>query len=262
MSYEQIKFLKKIKIKKTIIFITQIMIGLIFLIGWELLSKYEIINSFIFSSPSKIIKCLIELYEQKNLFNHILVTTNEVLISFLLGSIISFILAIIFYMIPTSKKIFDPYITMLNSLPKVALGPIIIIWIGANSNSIIVMALLINLIVSLVGFYNGFINTDIYKVKLLKTLKANKLQILTKLIIPANLENIMSTLKLNISMSLIGVIMGEFLVSKEGIGYLILYGTQVFNLNLVMTGIFILIILSFCFYKTIITIEKYVLKKQ
>lgn len=206
MSYEQIKFLKKIKIKKTIIFITQIMIGLIFLIGWELLSKYEIINSFIFSSPSKIIKCLIELYKQKNLFNHILVTTNEVLISFLLGSIISFILAIIFYMIPTSKKIFDPYITMLNSLPKVALGPIIIIWIGANSNSIIVMALLINLIVSLVGFYNGFINTDIYKVKLLKTLKANKLQILTKLIIPANLENIMSTLKLNISMSLIGLL--------------------------------------------------------
>ena len=262
MSHEQIKFLKKIKIKKTIIFITQIMIGIIFLIGWELLSKYEIINSFIFSSPSKIIKCLIDLYEQKNLFNHILVTTNEVLISFLLGSIISFILAIIFYMIPTSKKIFDPYITMLNSLPKVALGPIIIIWIGANSNSIIVMALLINLIVSLVGFYNGFINTDVYKVKLLKTLKANKPQILTKLVIPANLENILSTLKLNISMSLIGVIMGEFLVSKEGIGYLILYGTQVFNLNLVMTGIFILIILSFCFYKAIITIEKYVSKKQ
>lgn len=262
MSHEQIKFLKKIKIKKILIFITQIIIGISFITGWELLSRYEIINSFIFSSPSKIIICLIELFEQKNLFNHILVTTNEVLISFLLGSIISFILAIIFYMIPTSKKIFDPYLTMLNSLPKVALGPIIIIWIGANSNSIIVMALLINLIVSLVGFYNGFINTDTYKIKLLKTMKATKLQILTKLVIPANLENIISTLKLNISMSLIGVIMGEFLVSKEGIGYLILYGTQVFNLNLVMTGIFILIILSFVFYKTITTIEKYVLKKQ
>lgn len=262
MSPEQQIFLKKIKTKKILIFITQIFLGITFIIGWELLSTHEIINSFIFSSPSKIISCLIELINQKNLFNHILVTTNEVLISFILGSLISFILAIVFYMIPTSKKIFDPYITMLNSLPKVALGPIIIIWMGANSKSIIVMALLINLIVSLVGFYNGFINTDMYKIKLLKTLKANKLQLLTKLIIPANLENIMSTLKLNISMSLIGVIMGEFLVSKEGIGYLILYGTQVFNLNLVMTGIFILIILSFIFYKTITTIEKIVLKKQ
>lgn len=262
MSNEQIKFLKKIKFNKIIIFITQIIIGLTFLISWELLSHYEIINSFIFSSPSKIIKCLIELYQQNNLFNHIFITTLEVFISFILGSIISFIIAIIFYMIPTSKKIFDPYITMLNSLPKVALGPIIIIWMGANNTSIIVMALLINLIVSLVGFYNGFINTDTYKIKLLKTMKAKKIQILTKLIIPANLENILSTLKLNISMSLIGVIMGEFLVSKEGIGYLILYGTQVFNLNLVMTGIFILIILSFCFYKTITLIEKITLKKQ
>ena len=262
ISIKQQNFLKKIKRKKILIFITQIIIGLIFIISWELLSYYEFINSFIFSSPSKIIKCLIDLINQKNLFNHILVTTNEVLFSFILGSIISFIIAIIFYMIPTTKKIFDPYLTMLNSLPKVALGPIIIIWMGANSKSIIVMALLINLIVSLIGFYNGFINTDEYKIKLLKTLKASKLQLLTKLIIPANLENIMSTLKLNISMSLIGVIMGEFLVSKEGIGYLILYGTQVFNLNLVMTGIFILIILSFCFYKTITTIEKIILKKQ
>ena len=262
MSLEQKKFIKKIKIKKTIIFITQIFLGILFILSWELLSRFEIINPFIFSSPSKILTCLIDLYQDKNLFNHILVTTNEVLLSFILGSIISFILAIVLYMSETTKKILDPYITILNSLPKVALGPIIIIWMGANNKSIIVMALLINLIVSLVGFYNGFINTDNYKVKLLKTLKATKIQILTKLVIPANLENIMSTLKLNISMSLIGVIMGEFLVSKEGIGYLILYGTQVFNLNLVMTGIFILIILSFIFYKTITSIEKMVLKKQ
>lgn len=262
MSHEQKIFLKKIKTQKILIFITQISLGIIFILAWELLSKYEIINSFIFSSPSKIIKCLIDLYQDKNFFNHILVTTNEVLLSFLIGSLISFITAIIFYMSNTLKKILDPYITILNSLPKVALGPIIIIWMGANNKSIIIMALLINLIVSLVGFYNGFINTDNYKVKLLKTLKANKIQILTKLVIPANLENIISTLKLNISMSLIGVIMGEFLVSKEGIGYLILYGTQVFNLNLVMTGIFILIILSFIFYKIITTIEKIILKKQ
>ena len=262
MSANQIKYLKKLKIKKIIIFITQISIALLFFITWELLSKYNIINSFIFSSPSKILSCLKELNSTGKLFNHILITSNEVLISFILGSVTSFLIAIILYMSNTLKKITDPYITILNSLPKVALGPIIIIWIGANNNSIIFMALLINFIVSLIGFYNGFTNTDPYKIKLMKTLKATKIQTLTKLVIPSSLENIFSTLKLNISMSLIGVIMGEFLVSKEGIGYLILYGTQVFNLNLVMTGIFILIIQSFIFYKTLTIIEKILIKNH
>ena len=260
MSISQQHYLKKIKQKKLIIFITQISLGIIFFTVWELLSRYNIINSFIFSSPTKIFKCIINLYKDQNLFNHIFITSKEVLLSFILGSLISFIIANILYLSDTLKKIMDPYITILNSLPKVALGPIIIIWMGANNNSIIVMALLINLIVSLVGFYNGFVNTDVYKIKLMKTLNANKIQILFRLVIPRSIENIFSTLKLNISMSLIGVIMGEFLVSKEGIGYLILYGTQVFNLNLVMAGIFILIFLSFIFYKTITIIEKYVNK--
>lgn len=204
MSTSQKEYLKKRKKKKIFIFITQIFIGILFFLTWELLSRFNIINSFIFSSPSKILCCLLNLYQDKNLFNHIFVTSKEVLISFALGSLISFIIANILYLSNTLKKIVDPYITILNSLPKVALGPIIIIWMGANNKSIIIMALLINLIVSLVGFYNGFINTDPYKIRLLRTFKANKLQILFKLVIPSSLENIMSTLKLNISMSLIG----------------------------------------------------------
>ena len=150
---------------------------------------------------------------------------------------------------------------MLNSLPKVSLGPLLIIWVGANNNSIIVMALLINLIVSIIGFYNGFINTDNYKIRLLKSFNANNFEILFNLVIPGSLENIFSTLKLNISMSLIGVIMGEFLSSKSGIGYLILYGTQVFNLNLVMTGIFLLLVLSYLVYYLINKFEYKLINK-
>ena len=148
---------------------------------------------------------------------------------------------------------------MPNSLPKVALGPIIIIWAGANIKSIITMALLINLIVSIITIYNGFIQTDKNKIKLLESFKATKLQIITKLIIPNSLVTIISSLKLNISMSLIGVIMGEFLVSKAGIGYLIIYGTQIFNLNIVMSGILILVIISYILYKIISIIENKVL---
>ncbi len=248
--------LKKIKIEKRNIRIIQINIGLSFIILWEVLSRFNIINSFIFSSPSKILITIIDLYKNNNLFNNIYITLLELFISFILGSIIGFIIAIIFYRFNFIKKIFDPYLTLLNSLPKVALGPLLIIWIGANNKSIIVMALLINLIVSIVGFYGGFINTDPYKIKLIKSFGANERQIILNLVIPECMENIFSTLKLNISMSLIGVIMGEFLSSKAGIGYLILYGTQVFNLNLVMTGITLLLILSYLLYLIINTFEK------
>lgn len=198
--------LKKIKKEKRNIRITQITIGLSLIIIWELLSRFNIINSFIFSSPSKVLITIIDLYKNNNLFNNIYVTLLELFVSFILGSIIGFIIALIFYRFNYIKKVFDPYLTLLNSLPKVALGPLLIIWIGANNKSIIVMALLINLIVSIVGFYNGFINTDEYKLKLIKSFGANEKQIIINLVIPECMENIFSTLKLNISMSLIGII--------------------------------------------------------
>ena len=198
--------LKKIKKEKRNIRITQITIGLSLIIIWELLSRFNIINSFIFSSPSKVLITIIDLCKNNNLFNNIYVTLLELFVSFILGSIIGFIIALIFYRFNYIKKVFDPYLTLLNSLPKVALGPLLIIWIGANNKSIIVMALLINLIVSIVGFYNGFINTDEYKLKLIKSFGANEKQIIINLVIPECMENIFSTLKLNISMSLIGLL--------------------------------------------------------
>ena len=145
---------------------------------------------------------------------------------------------------------------ILNSLPKVALGPIIIIWSGAGIKSIVLMALLISTIITIINVYQGFSDTEVNKIKLMKSLKASKNQIYTKLILPANYNNIISTLKINISMSLIGVIMGEFLVSKSGLGYLIMYGSQVFNLNLVIAGIVLLCIIAAIMYYLILYIEK------
>lgn len=261
MSNDQKLFLKKIKKQKIIILATQILIVFLFFFLWEIGARLNIINEFIFSSPSKIISTIINLIATNNLFNHIFATLYEILIAFFLGIILGFIIAIILYEFPLLAKITDPFLTMLNSLPKVALGPLIIIIVGANVKSVIVMALLINLIISIITIYNGFINIDPAKLKLLDSFKATKFQKLIKLIIPASYKTIISSLKLNISMSQIGVIMGEFLVSKEGLGYLIIYGTQVFNLSLVMSGILILIIISFILYKLVTYLEKYLLKK-
>lgn len=256
MSKDQIAYLKRRKRNKIIILFSQISLLITFIVSWELLSKYEIINSFIFSSPSKIINTLMSLYKENNLFIHIYTTSIEIIISFLLSTLFGFIIALFFYIFPIVKKILDPFITMINSLPKVALGPLIIIWMGANTKSIIFMALLINLIVTFITILNGFLNTDKDKIKLFKVLGASKKDIITMLIIPSSRNEIVSALRLNLSLSLIGVIMGEFLSCKKGIGYLILYGTQVFNLSLVMCGIFLLLLLSFIFYELINLIDK------
>lgn len=256
MSPEQKKYLKRIKLEKLLITIIQFSLLIGFIVIWELLSKYNLINSFIFSSPSKIFNTIISLYKDNNLFQHIFITTFEVIISFSLCTILGFLIALLFYIFPILKRILDPFITMINSLPKVALGPLIIIWMGANIKSIIFTALLINLIVTFITIYNGMINTDQDKLKLFKIFNASKKDILLKLIIPSSKNEIISALKLNISMSLIGVIMGEFLSCKKGIGYLILYGSQVFNLSLVMAGILLLLLLSFIFFCIINYIDK------
>lgn len=260
MSNEQKLYLKKEKHNKRKIVLLQVLLIISFLTIWEVLTNLEIISAFIYSSPSRILNTLVNLIKENNLFIHIYTTIIEVLISFFLGISLGFISALILYECPLLAKVLDPFLTMLNSLPKVALGPLIIILCGANTKSIILMALLINLIVSIITIYNGFISTDEYKLKLFKSMNASKIQILTKLVIPSSYQTIITSLKLNVSLTLIGVIMGEFLVSKQGIGYLIVYGKQVFNLNLVMTGIILLIVISYILYKLIIIIENKLLK--
>lgn len=256
MSKEQKNYLKKLKLNKFKISLYQILIFIIFILVWQYLSDKNIINTFITSSPKNIISTLKNLYMNNNLLFHIWITTKETIISFMITTILSLIISILLYNFKTLSKILDPYLTILNSLPKVALGPIIIIWIGANTKSIITMAILISIIVSIQTIYNGFENTDKLKIKLFKTFNAPKLSILINVVIPENKKIILNTLKINISMCLIGVIMGEFLTSKAGIGYLILYGSQIFNLNLVMTGIFLLIIISILMYEFITFITK------
>ena len=261
-SEEHKKYLKKRKIRKLLITLTQLLILILLIATWELLAHYKIINTFISSSPSRIVNTIIDLHNQNNLYHHIWITIYETIISFGLGTILGIIIAIILWWNNFIYRVIDPYLTVINSLPKVALGPIIIIFFGANINSIMIMALLISVIVTVMTVYNGFNETDSNKIRLLKSFNATKWQIFKMVILPSSYPTIISSLKINVSMSLIGVIMGEFLVSKEGIGYLIMYGSQVFNLNLVLSGIIILMIVSSIMYKVVSYIEKILVKND
>lgn len=254
-SKEHIIYLKKIKRNYLIIRLFQISIIIIFIILWQMLAHFKLIDTFIFSSPKLVINTIINLYKSNNLLLHIWITIYETIISFSLATILGIFIASILWWNKTLARIVDPYLTILNSLPKVALGPIIIIWFGSGIKSIIVMALLISLIITIINIHQGFKSVDNNKIKLLKSFKATKYQIYKKLILPGSINTILNSLKINISMSLIGVIMGEFLVSKKGIGYLIVYGSQVFNLNLVITGIFILCVVSAIMYYLVNLLE-------
>ncbi len=205
MSNEHKKYLRKLKLNKLLISITQISIFIFFIIIWQFLASHNYINSFITSSPSKILSTISKLYIENNLFIHIWITVKETIISFVITTLLSIIISIILYESDFLSKVIDPYLTILNSLPKVALGPIIIIWIGANQNGIITMAILISIIVSIQTIYNGFVNTDKLKIKLLKTFNATKKDILFNVVIPSNKSTIINTLKINISMCLIGL---------------------------------------------------------
>jgi NitT/TauT family transport system permease protein len=198
-----------------------------------------------FSSPSKIINTIIN---TDNILLHVLTTLKEIIISFILGNIIGFIISSILWFNKKLSLILDPYLTIINSLPKVALGPLIIILFGANINSIIIMALLISSIISILNMVSYFNSTDQNMIKIIKTMGGTKKDIFFRVVLPSNLNFIIDSFKVNISMCFVGVIMGEFLVSKQGIGYLINYGSQIFNMNLVLTGITLLILLTIILY--------------
>lgn len=259
ISEDRKKYLKNIKTTKIKVFITQISIIVIFIAVWEILARTGTIDSFITSQPSRVLKTLLNL-TSNDLLEHLRITCTETIVGFLLGTGLGAIIAVILWWSPFISKVSEPFLVVLNAVPKVALGPVIIIWVGAGMPAIIVMALAISLIVTILDILNGLVNTDKEKIKMAQTFNASRLQILTKIVIPSNIATLFNTLKVNIGLSLVGVISGEFLVSKGGLGYLIVYGGQVFKLDLVMTSVLILTVVAAIMYKSIAFLEKKIVK--
>ena len=203
-SLEHIKYLKNIKKDKIIVLVSQFTIFIAFIIFWQILADLNVINTFIFSSPKKILDTIINLYNNENLLSHIWVTVYETFLSFSIATILGTLISAILWWFKRIQKIVEPYLTILNSLPKVALGPMIIIWFGAGIKSIIFMALLISLILTIINVYEGFNSVNVNKIKLMKSLGASKYQLFFKLILPNSINTIINALKINVSMSLIG----------------------------------------------------------
>ncbi len=260
ISREHLLYLRGVRKKTVLINAVRLSIFFIFLFVWELAARLEWVNPFITSSPSRVMNTIKELYKDGSLFLHVGTTLWETLLGFAIAVLLGYSIALILWWSEGARRVLEPYFVVLNALPKIALGPLIIIWFGTGSEAIVFMTILIGLIVAILNMLNGFMATDPGKLLLLRSMGASKLQILTKLVIPSSLPNFISMLKINVGMAWIGSIMGEYIVSKAGIGYLIVYGGQVFKLDLVMSAVFILCILAAAMYAVVALIERLVIK--
>ena len=260
VSMAQKEYIKKYLSMLRIVRIYQIAIIVILISLWEVATRTGLMDDFVFSSPSRVVNTFLEMAEDGSIFYHMGVTLSETLVSFFLVFIIGIGVAVLLWWNEKVSRVLEPYLVVLNSLPKSALAPIFIVWLGNNMNTIIVAAVTVAVFGCIITLYTSFRGVEEDKIKLIYTLGGTKKDVLTKVILPGNIPSIISTMKVNMGLSLVGVIIGEFLAAKAGLGYLIIYGSQVFKLDYVILSIVLLCIMATILYKLLSVIEKRVAK--
>lgn len=228
-----------------------------FLLLWEGLVRMGYVDSFFFSSPSQVMLCFIGMIKDFSFFTNTGITLLETIASFLLVLAISLLTATLLWHSPKCSEILEPYLVVLNSLPKSALAPLFIVWLGTGINTIIVAGISVAVFGSVINLYTGFRQVDNEKIKLIYTLGGSKRDAFCKVVLPGSVPTILSNMKVNIGLALVGIIIGEFLAARRGLGYLIIYGSQVFKLNMVITSILILCAIAMGLYQLIQMLEHF-----
>lgn len=255
-------YVKKHRRHHHIVTLLRFLVLILFLGIWEFAGKTGLIDTFFFSSPSMIASYFIDMLLDGSFFTHTGITLFETLISFLLITLISMIIATLLWYSKTLSEILEPYLVVLNSLPKSALAPLFIVWLGTGINTIIVAGISVAIFGSVISLYTGFKHVDNEKLKLIYTLGGNQFNAFHKVVLPSSIPIILSNMKVNIGLALVGVIIGEFLAARKGLGYLIIYGSQVFKLNMVITSIIILCVIAMGLYQCIQWLEHLYKKKN
>lgn len=255
-SLAQQEFIEKEKMHRRNVRILRLMLLVLLLSIWELCARLGIINDFIFSSPTRVTMTFIDMVKDHSIFVHTGVTVMETLISFVLVVVFGLLISILLWSSRSISEVLEPYLVMLNSLPKSALAPILIVWLGNNIKTIIVASISVAVFGCIMTLHTGFSQTDPDKIKLIYSLGGTKKDVLLKVLLPSSIPLIISNMKVNIGLCLVGVIIGEFLAANKGLGYLIIYGSQVFKMDLVVMSIVILCIVSAILYQVISILEK------
>lgn len=260
-SLSQQSFLKAHKRHIRMVSFLRLLVLIGFLGIWEGATRGNLLDAFIFSSPSRILNTFFHMVQDKSIFRHMGVTLSETFLSFFLVIFFGLFITILLWMSKSLSEILEPYLVALNSLPKSALAPLLIVWLGATMKTIVIAGMSVALFGTIISLYSGFKEVDKDKLKLIQTLHGKKKDMLMKVVLPSSIPTLISTMKINIGLCLVGVVIGEFLAARSGLGYLIIYGSQVFKLDWVMMSIIILCIIAMGLYKLIHLIEKFYIKK-
>ncbi|MCI8711090.1 MAG: ABC transporter permease [Ruminococcus sp.] len=261
VSTAQQNYLNRLRAHRFIVWFLRVAILAGFLLLWEYTAAKDIIDSFIFCCPSRIAKCFLEMTKDGSIFLHIGITLYETVISFALVTLVGILAAVLLWCSRKCSEVLDPYLVVLNSLPKSALAPLLIVWLGANRATIIVAGMSVAIFGSILSLYTSFTTVDEEKIKLIYTLRGGRFHALTKVVLPSSIPAIISNMKVNIGLCLVGVIIGEFLAARSGLGYLIIYSSQVFKMDWLLMSIVLLCIMAMGLYALIGGLEKLYLKK-
>lgn len=261
VSAHQKAFLHSRARHKTFVKTMRVVLLLAFLLLWELSTRAGWIDGFIFSSPSRIFITFRGMLLDGSIFEHVGATLLETVVSFLLVVVTGLLSAILLWCSDKLSEILEPYLVVLNSLPKSALAPLLIVWLGATRTTIIVAGMSVAIFGTILNLYTGFREVSEDKTKLIYTLGGNRYHVLTKVVLPSTIPATISIMKVNIGLCLVGVVIGEFIGARSGLGYLIIYGSQVFKLDWVLMSIVLLCIMAMGLYTVINFVEKWYLKK-
>lgn len=234
---------------------------LLFLTLWEISASRGWIDSFFFSSPSRVFLCFLDQLRHNAMLTHIGITLFETVVSFFLVLGLSLATATLLWYFRRLSQVLEPYLVVLNSLPKSALAPLFIVWLGTGTVTIVTAGVSVAVFGSVISFHTGFQQSDEEKITLIRTLGGSRRDAFLKVVLPGSVPILLSTCKVNIGLSLVGVIIGEFLAARQGLGYLIIYGSQVFRLDMVITSIIVLCLIALAFYKSIQVIEHQIRKR-
>ncbi len=259
-SFRQQQYLFRLKRDRILIHASRLLLLVFFLFFWETASKKQWIDSFIFSSPSLILETFVKMMKEQSLALHIRITLSETLVSFFLVMGLGILCAVFLWLCPKISRILEPYLVVLNSLPKSALAPLLIVWLGASEKTIIVSGISVAIFGCILNLYTGFTEISQEKLKLIRTLGGGRIDELFKIVLPSSVPTILSNMKVNIGLCLVGVIIGEFIGARQGLGYLIIYGSQTFKLTWVLMSIVILMIIAMLLYGILNLIERKVRK--
>lgn len=254
-----LKYLENKEPNNILLNIGRFLVFFMIIVCWELGARFEIIDPFFWSLPSEIFATWMQIIQDGTAWRDTLFTFQSTISGFIIGTLGGALLGLSFWWSKYYAKIAEPFIIMFEAMPKLALAPIIVLIFGLGISSKIAMAVAITIVITTLTTYNGMKQIDNDLIRMIYSLGATRFQVFTKVVVPWTMPSIISALRINIGLALTGAIVGEYIGSTNGIGRMIFYAGQTYEISLIWAGIFNLSLLSMILYLIVGQLEKILL---